>query len=290
MPEAVSLSPRQIAIRRARRHGGLLIGGSIVLLLVFMAVAAPLIAPYDPFDQDLLAKLRPPIWDGGSWDHLLGTDATGRDFLSRLIYGARVSIAIGFFAALVSAVIGSALGVIGGYYGGRIDTAVMTLVNIKLALPGLLVALALVQVFGGSMLTLILVISLFFWDRYAIVTRTLTLQLRSQEFMIAAKAAGASDFRILFRELLPNLFNVIIVVLTLEMALAIIVEAALSFLGLGIQPPTPSWGLMISEGRQYMFFRPHLVFVPGVLIFLLAISINLVGDGLRDVTAPEDRR
>lgn len=285
------LSPRQLILVRAGGHVGLIIGLVITSCFVIMAVAAPLIAPYGPYDQDFLAKLTAPVWEaGGSWKHPLGTDALGRDYLSRLIYGSRISMSIGFFAAFISALIGTTAGLLGGYYGGRVDDFVMYVVNVKLAMPGLLVALALVSAFGSSFVTLVLILSFLFWDRYAIVVRTLTQQFRKQDFVLAARSAGASDMRILFRELLPNLMNAIVVVLTLEMALAIVVEAALSFLGLGIRPPNPSWGLMISEAREFMFFRPHLIIAPGVAILLLVIAINLVGDGFRDVTAPEDRR
>lgn len=285
------LNPRQLALTRAGGHIGLLIGVAVTAGFVILAIAAPLIAPYGPYEQDFLARLAAPVWaPGGSWAHPLGTDALGRDYLSRLIYGSRISISIGFFAAIVSALIGTTAGLIGGYFGGRIDDAVMYVVNVKLAMPGLLVALALVSAFGNSFVTLVLILSFLFWDRYAIVVRTLTQQYRKQDFVLAARSAGASNMRILFKELLPNLMNAIVVVLTLEMALAIVVEAALSFLGLGIRPPNPSWGLMISEAREFMFFRPHLIIAPGVAILLLVISINLVGDGFRDVTAPEDRR
>ncbi|MAM62348.1 MAG: peptide ABC transporter permease [Maritimibacter sp.] len=286
-----TLSPRQLMVMRAVGHRGFIIGAFVTALYVFMAVAAPLIAPFDPLDQNLLAKLAPPVWqDGGSWQHPLGTDSVGRDYLSRLIFGARISIMIGFFAALVSAIVGTSIGLLGGYFGGRVDAVVMYIVNVKLAMPGLLVALALVSAFGSSFVTLVIILSLLFWDRYAIVVRTLSQQFRNQDFVLAARAAGASTARILFRELLPNLMNAVIVVLTLEMALAIVIEAALSFLGLGVRPPNPSWGLMISEGRQYMFFRPHLVIAPGVAILGLVIAINVLGDGFRDIAAPEDRR
>ncbi|MEW5421969.1 ABC transporter permease [Amorphus sp. 3PC139-8] len=287
--ELAPMSPRQLYLYRARRHLGLQIGGAVVLIIVLMAIFAPLIAPYDPIKQDLLAKLRPPVWVGGGWDHILGTDIYGRDFLSRLIYGARVSVMIGFFAAFVSAVVGSAIGILGGYFGGRVDAAVMYLINVKLSMPGILVALALVSLTGGSILALVLILALLFWDRYAIVCRTVTQQLKGQEFVQAAVATGASHARILVSELLPNLFSHIIVMMSMEMALAIVVEAALSFLGLGVQPPTPSWGLMIAEGRQFLFFKPSLIVLPGLAIFVLVIAINLFGDGIRDVTATEGK-
>jgi peptide/nickel transport system permease protein len=178
---------------------------------------------------------------------------------------------------------------IGGYFGGRVDNFIMYLINVKLALPGLLVALSLVSVFGGSILALILILSFLFWDRYAVVTRSVTQQIRVNDYITAAQALGTSRTRIIIGEVLPNVMNQIIVIASLEMAVAIIVEAALSFLGLGVQPPTPSWGLLLSEGRSYMFFMPYLINFPGLAIFFLVISINMMGDGIRDITAPEGR-
>lgn len=283
-------SPVSIMKRRALGHVGFLIGGGVVLIYFIIAIFAEFIAPFDPFDQEISRRLKNPIWHAdGSWDHPLGTDQFGRDYLSRLIFGSRISLTIGFFAAGIAAVIGTALGMIGGYFGGRVDAVVMYLITTKLALPGLLIALSLVTIFGGSLLIIILVLSFLFWDRYAIVTRTATLQLRSQEFVAAAEAVGASKFRIILAEILPNIMNHIIVILTLEMAIAILVEAALSFLGLGVPPPTPSWGLMVAEGRAFMFFQPFLVTIPGLAILSLALAINMMGDGIRDITAPEGR-
>ncbi|HJO85776.1 MAG TPA: ABC transporter permease, partial [Rhodospirillales bacterium] len=172
---------------------------------------------------------------------------------------------------------------------GRIDNFVMYLINVKLDLPGLLVDISLVSVFGGSILALILILSFLFWDRYAVVTRSVTQQIRVNDYITAAQALGTSRTRIIISEVLPNVMNQIIVIASLEMAVAIIVEAALSFLGLGVQPPTPSWGLLLSEGRSYMFFMPYLINFPGLAIFFLVISINMMGDGIRDITAPEGR-
>jgi peptide/nickel transport system permease protein len=284
-------SPPELMKRRAKLHKGFIIGGSIVLFFLIIAVFAPLLAPYDPYDQDLTKRLIPPFWDSakGTWAHPFGTDALGRDYLSRLMYGAQISLMIGFFAAAISAVIGSAIGMIGGYFGGKVDNVIMYLINVKLALPGLLVALSLVSVFGGSILALILILSFLFWDRYAVVTRSVTQQIRVNDYITAAQALGASRTRIILSEVLPNVMNQIIVIASLEMAVAIIVEAVLSFLGLGVQPPTPSWGLLLSEGRSYMFFLPYLINFPGMAIFLLVIAINMMGDGIRDITAPEGR-
>lgn len=285
-----SPSPPQIMKRRAMTHAGFLIGGTVVLICFILAVFAELIAPFDPYDQDVSRRLKNPIWHGeGTWTHPLGTDQFGRDYLSRLIFGSRISLMIGFFAASVAACVGTVIGMIGGYFGGRVDAVVMYLINTKLALPGLIVTLSLVAIFGGSLLIIILVLAFLFWDRYAIVTRTAIMQLRSQDFVAAAEAVGASRFRIIMAELLPNIMNLVIVILTLEMAIAILIEAALSFLGLGVPPPTPSWGLMVAEGRAHMFFQPFLVTIPGLAILVLALAINMMGDGIRDITAPEGR-
>ena len=283
-------SPPELMKRRAKKHVGFIIGGTVVVLVLILAVFAPVIAPSDPYDQTLTNRLLPPIWhEKGSWSHPFGTDALGRDYFSRVIFGARISLMIGFFAAAVSAVVGSALGMVGGYFGGTTDAVVMYLINVKLALPGLLVALSLVSVFGGSLIALICILAFLFWDRYAVVTRSVTQQIRTNDYITAAQAVGASRLRIIVGEVLPNLMNQIIVIASLEMAVAILVEAALSFLGLGIQPPTPSWGLLVSEGRSFMFFKPYLVTIPGLAIFILVISINMMGDGIRDITAPEGR-
>jgi len=178
---------------------------------------------------------------------------------------------------------------IGGYYGGRIDAVVLYIINVKLSLPIVLVALAVISITASSVGLLIAILGLLTWDRYALVTRSMTQQMREREFILAARGAGASDLYIITRELLPNLLDQIIVLVTLEVAILILVEAALSFLGLGVPPPTPTWGSIISEGRGMMFFKPHMVMIPGVAILILVIAINLAGDGIRDVTAPEGR-
>lgn len=288
--DAEAPTPGQIMRRRALSHPGFLIGTTIVAIAAIAAIFAPYIAPFDPYNQTMPERLINPVWgDGGSWVHPLGTDRFGRDYLSRLIYGTRVSMIIGFCAATLAAIVGTTVGMVGGYFGGRVDAVVMYLVNSKLALPGLVVALSLVSIFGGSVLILILVLGFLFWDRYAIVTRTITMQLRGQEFVTAAQAVGASTTRIIIAEIMPNLMDRVIVILTLEMAVAILIEAALSFLGLGIPPPTPSWGQMVAEGRSSMFFQPFLVTIPGIAILILVISINMMGDGIRDITSPEGR-
>ena len=283
-------SPRALMLRRAKSHVGFLVGGSVVLFAILVAALAPVLSSFDPYGQDLTRRLINPVWgDGGSWVHPLGTDGLGRDYLTRLLYGAQISLIIGFGAATIAGIVGSTLGLIGGYFGGRVDAVVMYLINVKLALPGVLVALSLVAVFRGTVTTIVLVLGFLFWDRFAVVTRSVTQQIRNFDYVRAAEAVGASRTRIILGEILPNVMNHIIVIASLEMAIAILVEAALSFLGLGLQPPTPSWGLMVSEGRNYMFFKPYLIAIPGAAIFLLVICINMMGDGIRDITAPEGR-
>ena len=270
-------------LHRVLGQHGLTLGAVILGLIALAALFAPWLAPHDPYAQDVTRRLIPPIWhDKGTWDHLLGTDKLGRDYLSRLLFGARVSL-------MIAGVIGTTLGVLAGYYGGRVDAVISYIITTRLAMPVVLVALAMASLVGGSLQVVILLLGLLLWDRFAIVTRSATQQLRDAEFIAAAKALGASTPYILLRELLPNLMSALTVVATLEMAHAILLESTLSFLGLGVQPPTPSWGLMVAEGKAYMFFQPWVILIPGVVLALLVLAINLVGDGIRDLTAPDGR-
>ena len=285
-----SQAKRSVFRRRILGHQGVMIGAAIVLTAVLIALSAPLIAPHDPYYQDLLNRLVPPVWDSrGSWEHILGTDHLGRDYLSRLIYGARISLLIGIGAALISGLIGTVLGVAAGYFGGRVDMVVTFMITVRLSMPVVLVALAVVAIVGGSLQVVIMVLGFLLWDRFAVVMRSSTLQIRSMDYVAAAQAVGCSTTRILTTEIMPNVVNNLIVIATLEIAHAIILEAALSFLGLGVQPPLPSWGLMVSEGKDMMLFEPWLITIPGVALFLLVLAINLLGDGARDITAPENR-
>jgi len=286
----VRRSPFAAFLRRARRHGGLLIGASVLLVIIVAALAAPLIAPHDPYAQNLAQRLIPPIWHPkGTWEHVLGTDKLGRDYLSRLLFGARISLLIGVLTVAISAVIGTVVGICAGYFGGRVDAVLSYVITTRLALPVVLVALASAALVGGSLQGVIIVLGLLMWDRFAVVTRSATQQIARTDYIAAAQAIGCSTPRILFLEILPNILNALIVVATLEIAHAILLEAALSFLGLGVQPPLPSWGLMIAEGKQYMFFSPWVIGVPATALIVLVLAINLLGDGLRDVTAPENR-
>ncbi len=285
-------SPGAILRRRVFGHVGLVLGGAFLILIVAMALLAPLLAPHDPLDQELARKLIPPIWHDSpkaTWAHPLGTDLFGRDYLSRLIYGSQISLLIGFAAMLISGVIGTTLGVAAGYFGGRVDMVVNFIITTRLSMPVVLVALAVVSLIGNSLWIVIWVLGLLIWDRFAVVMRSSTQQMRNLDYVAAAQALGCSTFRIIMTEIMPNILNNLIVVATVEMAHAILLEAALSFLGLGVQPPAPSWGLMISEGKGFMFFQPWLIGIPGTALFILILSINLLGDGVRDVTAPENR-
>lgn len=266
------------------RHGGFTIGGSVLALLVLIAIFAPIIAPHDPFLQSLNMRMKPPFWhDGSVPGHLLGTDQLGRDYLSRLIYGTQISLAIGFGAVLISGFIGISLGVMAGYFGGWVDSCINTLITTRLSLPVVLVALAIVAVVGGSLTVVLLVIGLLLWDQFAVVARTATQQLRNAEYVSAARVMGTTHMHIMLREIMPNIRAPLIVVATVEMANAVLIEAALSFLGLGVQAPLPSWGLMLSEGKNFMFFNAWIITLPGLCLFALALSINLLGDGLRDL-------
>lgn len=290
--EVLAPSPLAMLRRRVFGHFGLMMGGFVLLTIVLMAVFASTLSPHDPYDQQLARKLIPPIWHDSAkvtWEHPIGTDHLGRDYLSRLFHGAQVSLIIGFAAMLISGVIGTTIGVLAGYFGGRVDMVVNFIITTRLSMPVVLVALAVVSIVGSSLTVVIWVLGLLIWDRFAVVMRSATQQVRSLEFVTAAEAVGCSPLRILLTEIAPNVMNHLIVVATLEMAHAILLEAALSFLGLGVQPPTPSWGLMISEAKGLMYFDPWLISIPGIALFLLVLSINLVGDGLRDVTAPENR-
>ena len=276
--------------RRGWRSVGTWIGAAIVGVAVFCAIFAPLLVPHDPFAQDLGKRLLVPFWmEGSDPQHLFGTDQLGRDYLARLIYGCRISMLIGITVSIVSGIIGISMGVLGGFLGGWVDDAVLFAITTRLSIPVVLVALAVVGLLGSSMTLLVVTLGLLLWDRFAVVARSTTMQVRNLDFVSAAWCAGCSRFRILTREVLPNIASHLVVVATLEIALAILLEAALSFLGLGVPPPLPSWGLMIAEAKDYMFFSPWVIMVPGVALFVLVLGINLLGDGLRDLYGAKQR-
>ncbi len=272
------------------RHRGFAIGTVLLLIIFTGALFAPWLAPYDPYAQDVMLRMKPPAWmANGTWEYVLGTDKLGRDYLSRLLYGARISLFIGIAAALISGFIGTVMGLLAGYYGGKVDAFISYLITTRLAMPVVMVALASASLMGGSLKVVIVLLGCLLWDRFAVVVRASVQQIRDAEYVASAQALGCSTLRILVSEILPNLVGALIVVATLEMAHAILLESALSFLGVGVQPPTPSWGLMIAEGKPYMFFSPWVIAIPGVALMILVLGINLVGDGLRDLILPDGR-
>ncbi len=288
---AETVSPKAAtATARMAANPSVVAGLILVGAVIAIALLAPLLAPHDPYAQDLTRRLVPPIWhEKGVWANPLGTDNLGRDYLSRILYGARISLLIGLSVMLISGLIGTTLGLIAGYFGGRVDLVISFIITARLAMPVVLVSLAVVAMIGGSLPVVILTLGLLKWDRFAVVMRSATQQVRSLDYVAAAEAAGASRLRIITGEVLPNVFPHLIVVATVEAGSAILLEAALSFLGLGVQPPLPSWGLMIAEAKNMMFFSFWLIAIPGTALALLVLGINLLGDGLRDVFAPDGR-
>jgi peptide/nickel transport system permease protein len=283
--EEHGLSQRTLVWCRFRRHK-LAMASLVVLTLIGLAVAlAPLLTPYSFSEQHL-----DQILQGPSGKHLLGTDQLGRDELTRLLYGGRVSLLVGLGVALVSAVVGTLLGAVAGFYGGRLDNAIMRLTDLFLAIPLLVLLIIASSATHGHILDIVLVISLALWMFLARIVRGLFLSLREKEYVEAARAVGASDARIIFRHMLPNAAGVIIVNVTLTVAIAILTESLLSFLGFGIQPPTPTWGNMLDDGRSLMTIAGWLVWFPGLAILLVVLCVNFLGDGLRDALDPTQRR
>jgi len=287
--EAPAAAPfaRQAALRRLLRLRWGLAAAGVLLLIVASAVLAPFMSPHDPLAVNIRHRLAPPAWmEGGAVPHLLGTDQVGRDLLSRMIYGGRVSLVVGVTAVLLSATIGVLLGLGAGYFGGRTDWAIMTLVNVMLTFPFVLLALAVIAVLGPSLVNMIIVLGAAGWPIYARVVRAETMAIREREFVLAGRALGMSHARIVFRQILPNLVSPIVVIATLQVAQVIILESFLSFLGLGIQPPTPAWGNMLGEGRVYMLNSWWIATFPGLAIFATTLAINLMGNALRDWLDP----
>jgi len=274
--------------RQARRARWQIAGGvGFVLLVAAVAVAAPWLAPHDPIRQSLRARLAAPTLEAADGKaHLLGTDHLGRDVLSRVIYGARVSLLVGFAAVLVGGAIGSALGIVAGFRGGWADSIIMTLADAQLAFPFILLAIGIIAVLGPSFPTLVVVIGLSGWVAYARILRAQVLSLRSREFVDAVHALGGSVLRIVVRHVLPNVLSSLVVIATLELARAIVLEATLSFLGLGVQPPTPSWGGMVHEGREYLDSAWWISTWPGLILMATSIVVSRTGDWLRDLLDP----
>ena len=279
------------AVRLIRKSPLACAGALIVGLVIVAALGAPLLAITDPIDQDLTMALKPPVWRAdGSAQHPLGTDHLGRDVYSRLVYGARISLAISVLAALLGAAVGVAAGLIAGYAGGRADLVLMRIVDLNLAFPLILLALAVVALLGASLRNLVFVMAITTWMIYARVVRGMTLALRDQELVQAIRALGAPDARIIVRHILPNVLPAVMVIWTLEVARVILMESALSFLGLGVPPPTPTWGRMLAEGRDYLTAAGWISVFPGLAIMVTVLGINFLGDGLRDLLDPRLRR
>ena len=282
------------ALRRAwtalRRYPVVPIG-ILFVALVIPALFAEIIAPHDPIDGELRSRLLPPAWtDGGDWSHPLGTDRLGRDILSRMIHGARTAALVSLAALAVGGAVGSSLGLLAGYFGGWWDHVIMRLVDISLSLPLILLALVLVVLFEPGTATTVGVVALLLWSRYARQVRAEALTLKEMDFVARARVAGASNLRIIIRHIFPNVVNTIIVLATLQVGNVILLEASLSFLGAGIPPPNPAWGVMIAEGRDYITTSWWLSVIPGLAIMFTVLSMNLFGDWLRDRLDPKLRQ
>jgi peptide/nickel transport system permease protein len=278
--------PRGATTRRAPWIPIVIIG-----IMVVMAVFAPLLAPYSPIDQTLKDKLLPPAWmDGGSMQYILGTDAFGRDILSRLIYGAQVSLMVALLALTAGGGIGLVIGILSGYLGGMIDNVLMRAVDAAFTFPAILFALLLAVTMGQGMTTLVIAISLLLWASFARIIRGEVLALKQRDFVALAKVRGCSALRIMLTHIVPNVMNTFMVLVTLNIGVVIIAEASLSFLGAGIPPPTPTWGLMISEGRGRIASAWWVSMIPGIAIMLLVLAVNLFGDWLRDRLDPRLRQ
>jgi peptide/nickel transport system permease protein len=294
--EAVTLAtpPRSAAerewvtlLRRLVRRRTALFGMLVVLGVLLAAAFAPLVAPFDPLEQDIGQRLREPGWqDAQGRVHPLGTDHLGRDILSRIVFGSRIALVVGLAAVLISGVLGMLIGLLAGYFGGRVDDFLMRLADIQLAFPFILLAIAVIGVLGPSLRNIIIVIGVSSWVVYARVVRGEVLSIREREYVQAAIALGSQHWRVLRRHVLPNTLTPWLVVATLDMARVIVIESALSFLGLGVQPPTPTWGGMLADGRVYLSTAWWLATFPGLAILITVLGINLFGDGLRDTLDP----
>jgi peptide/nickel transport system permease protein len=270
-------------------NGKLVAGAAIAILLVVVAIAGPWVAPHDPNRQDLGAIRVTPVWAGGTWSHPFGTDSLGRDILSRLLWGARVALVVAVASAVVSALVGVPVALVAGYWRGRVDTVLMRLVDVWMSIPAVLLAIALMAVLGLGLWKVILAIVIVDWTRFARVIRGEVLALREREFVESARAIGLGPLRVMGEELLPNLVPLIIVLVSLEMAIAVGVEALLSFVGLGVQAAVPSWGAMIAEGRGYLMVGWWGMGLPMLALIVAVVGFNLLGEGLRERLDPRLR-
>ncbi len=278
---------RRGLVRYARRYGKLIFGGTLVLVVILMAVLAPVLSRHDPNRVSLMARLDPPAWEeGGSSKNLLGTDELGRDLLTRIMYGARISLVVGLLSVLTSGLLGTLLGLVAGYHGGRLDSLIMRLTDIQMALPFILLALLVVALLGPSLINMVIVFTITAWYVYARVARASALSIRENQYVEAALALGATDLRILWRHILPFLMSPLVVTASFEAARIITTEAALGFLGLGVPPPHPSWGNMLSDGREYIQDAWWISTFPGLALLVTVLGINILGDALRDILDP----
>lgn len=271
--------------KKLAKNKAAMAGAFIIIFVILMGIFAPLLATHDPNTTNVMNKLQGP-----SAENYLGTDDVGRDIFSRLLYGARVSLGIGFVSTILGAIVGVSLGIVSGYYGRWIDSLIMRICDVLLAFPGILLALAIVSVLGASTQNVIIAVAFYAVPSFARIVRGSTLSVRKLEYIDAIKAMGAKDFRIIFKHILPNIMSPIIVQATLYIASAIITASALSFLGMGTRPPTAEWGAMLSQGRSYIAQAPHITLFPGLVILLVVIGFNLMGDGLRDALDPKAKK
>jgi len=288
LPQRVSLSRPgkwRTFYQKLRKNKLAMIGGGIVLFYILIALLAPLIAPYDPYQIDLANKLKTP-----SAEHWMGTDDKGRDIFSRLLHGTRLSLSVGFVAVFIGAFFGIILGLVSGYYGKWVDTVIMRVIDVLLAFPGILLALAIVSALGPSLINVMIAVGVFSIPTFARIVRGSTLSVKKLEYIDAIRSLGASDLTIIFKHIFPNILSPIIVQASLRLATAILSAAGLSFLGLGAQPPLAEWGAMLSNGRDFLFTAPHIAMFPGIAISTLVLGFNVFGDGLRDALDPRMKK
>jgi peptide/nickel transport system permease protein len=275
--------------RLARRHPQIVLGLAIVLVFLFCGAFAPALAPHPYDEQDLTNQLRPPVWAGGQAEHPLGTDEFGRDTLSRLLYGARVSLLVGLFSVVLAGLLGITVGVVGGYLGGTLDAVLMRVADVQYSFPYILIAIVITAFWGASLTNVIVALGLAGWMTFARAARGSTLSVKERDYILAARATGAGHAHVMWRHILPNIAPSLIVFATFQVPSRILAEATLSFVGLGIQPPMPSWGNMLSQNRGYLLTQPWLVALPGLALTVVALGVNQLGDGLRDLLDPRLR-
>jgi peptide/nickel transport system permease protein len=275
------------AIKSLFRNKAAFIGALIILTVILTAVLSSVISPYDPMAQNLTMRLTPPAWsNGGNWAHILGTDHLGRDILSRIIYGSKISLMVGGVAVLISGILGTILGMLSGFYGNKIDAFIMRMADIQLAFPFILLALAVMAVLGSGLRNVIIVLGVTGWVMYGRVVRGEVMSIREKEYVEAARAIGNRDSQVMIKHILPNIISTIVIIATLEVAKVIIAESSLTFLGLGVEPSIPTWGSMLADGREYITNAWWVATFPGLAIMFTVLGINLVGDWLRDTLDP----